>query len=386
MVGGYTRRKHKAMILAIDGGTPEVRGQLAPFNTIGREEIAAATTAIESGVLSGFIGGELRGGKHVRALEDAWCETFGVRHAVACNSATSALLAACAAVGVEHGDDVVTTPFTMSATAAAPRLLGANITFTDIEEDFFCIGKGHDVIPKVLIASNIFGQPTSIGRLSDISGVLTIEDNAQAPFAMNHGKYAGTIADIGCWSLNVHKHFQSGEGGVCTTDDDALAQELRHFINHGEMAGSRVGLNLRMTEVTAAIALAQLRKAKAIMVDRVDLAESLTRSVRGLPGLTPPVVRSGCMHSYYLWALKVSRDRDWFVRAMKAEGVPLYAGYVPPLYRLPAFSQFARPCPVAERMHDRELALFEVCAHAPTAAQITQIGNAFQKVAENMRG
>lgn len=146
-----------------------------------------------------------------------------------------------------------------------------------------------------------------------------------------------------------------------------------------------IGLNLRMTEITAAIALVQLRKAPQIIADRVGLAESLTRAVEGIPGLTPPAVREGCTHSYYLWALKIADRRDEFVRAMQAEGVPLRAGYVDPLYRLPAFQQFARSCPVAERMHDKELALFEVCAHDPTPEQVTQIGNAFHKVAEGLK-
>lgn len=234
--------------LAIDGGAPEVRGPLKPFNTIGSDEIAAAIRVVGGGCLSGFLGGELRGGHYVRALEDAWCETFGVRHAVACNSATSGLLAACAAVGVKPGDEVITTPFTMSATSAAAALLGARLVYADIEPDYFCL----DVLQtrlarsaiKAIIVANIFGHPAQISELRtycDHHGVFLIEDNAQSPFAMesrtqiNRPRYAGTVGHIGVFSLNCHKHIQTGEGGICVTESNDLARRMRLFINHAEM-------------------------------------------------------------------------------------------------------------------------------------------------------
>jgi perosamine synthetase len=371
------------MTLAIDGGKPEVT-PLKRFNAIGRMEAAAAFAVAHDGPLSGFLGGQPRGGRWVRALEDKWAETFGVRHAVACNSATSGLLAACKAADVAASSHVVVSALTMSATAAAPATLGANITFADVEPDCFCIAKDYGVVPDVLIATNLFGQPTAIGRLSDVLGVTTIEDNAQAPFATNHGRYAGTIADIGVFSLNVHKHIQCGEGGVCVTDDDDLAQRLRGFINHGELAGGTIGLNLRMTEVTAAIALAQLARGRSIVEGRIAQAEAIIAAIGPIPGLRPPVVRNGCKHVYYTIPFLIERDRARFVQALAAEGVPLTEGYGPPLYRLPAFAPFARPCPVAEDLHDRRLFTFENCGYDPSPEQIRQIGHAFQKVAERI--
>lgn len=371
------------MMFAIDGGKPEVVGPIKRFKTIGGLEAGAAFAAAQD-CLSGFLGGKARGGYWVRALEDKWAETFGVKHAVACNSATSGLLAACHAIGVMQDTNVAVPALTMSATAAAPALLGADISFCDVEPDYFCLDKGYGA-PDVLIATNLFGQPTSIGRLSDVLGVATIEDNSQSPFAMNHGRYAGTIADIGVFSLNVHKHIQCGEGGVCVTDDDGLAARLRGFINHGEMAGGSIGLNLRMTEVTAAIALAQLARGKQIVEGRIAQAEAIIAAIGAIPGLRPPVERSGCKHVYYTIPFLIERDRAQFVRALAAEGVPLVEGYVDPLYRLPAFAKFARTCPVAEDLHDRRLFYWENCAYDPTPEQIKQIGNAFQKVAEHMR-
>jgi perosamine synthetase len=378
------------MTLAIDGGKPEVTGPVKRFSGISRLEAAAASAVVHDGPLSGFLGGQARGGHWVRALEDKWAEMFEVKHAVACNSATSGLLAACHAVGVERHDLVITTPFTMSATAAAPRWLGANLHFADIEDQMFCLRDPPliDWRAKAVIVTNLFGHPAHLRDLCNDClerGVYLIEDNAQAPFAMEDGRYAGTIGHIGVFSLNVHKHIQCGEGGVCVTDDDDLADRLRGFINHGELAGGALGLNLRMTEVTAAIALAQLARAKPIVEGRIAQAEAIIAAIGSIPGLRPPVVRNGCKHVYYTIPFLIEGERARFVKALAAEGVPLTEGYGPPLYRLPAFAPFARPCPVADDLHDRRLFYFENCGYDPTPAQIKQIGNAFQKVAEGMR-
>jgi perosamine synthetase len=377
------------MTLAIDGGKPEVVGPLKRFNGIGRLEAAAARTVVLDGSLSGFLGGEPRGGRWVRALEDKWAETFEVKHAVACNSATSGLLAACHAVGIELHDLVITTPFTMSATAAAPRWLGANLHFADVDDQAFCLHDRPllDWRAKAVIVTNLFGHPAHLGDLrNDCSerGIPLIEDNAQAPFATEDGRYAGTFGDIGVFSLNVHKHIQCGEGGVCVTNEDDLAERLRGFINHGELAGGALGLNLRMTEVTAAIALAQLARGKPIVDGRIAQAEAIIAAIGPIPGLRPPVVRNGCKHVYYTIPFLIEDNRARFVQALLAEGVPLTEGYGQPLYRLPAFAPFARPCPMADALHDRRLFTFENCGYDPSPEQTRQIGNAFQKVAERM--
>ncbi len=365
-----------------------ITGELKRYNSVSRVEVAAAHAAVHEGTLSGFLGGELRGGRWVRELEDEWCKTFNVKHAIACNSATSGLLAACRALGVDRNTTVAVPAFTMSATAAAPAFLGATLDFCDVEEDYFCIDKGCGV-PDVLIATNLFGQPTSIGRLTDVVGVRTIEDNSQAIFATNHGRYAGTIADIGVFSLNVHKHIQCGEGGICVTDNGELAGRMRMFINHGEMNGCRVGLNLRMNEVTAAIAYAQLVRGPKLVQQRVEIAEAIIAAIGPIPGVRMPVVRPGCKHVYYTIPFLIEERRGTFVNAVEDEGVPLQEGYVDPLYWLPAFSErqaeFARSCPVAEALHDERLFYYENCAWDPTALQIKEIGEAFQKVAEAMK-
>lgn len=371
--------------LALFGGDPEVKEPIAPADTSLHGLHIDITTP-----LSGYLGGVARGGRMVCQLEERWAERFNVKHAIACNSATSGLLAAAAAIDLGPGDMFLTTPYTMSATAAAPMFLGAVPYFCDIEDQTFCLAKAGPVgrSPRAIVVTNLFGHPARLARMRqmcDEMGWHMIEDNSHAPFAMEGDRYAGTIGHLGVFSLNVHKHIQCGEGGVVVTDDDALCARCRSFINHGEMSGGNIGLNLRMTEMSAAVALAQLDRADDIIAKRIDLAWALSEAVGDLSGINLPIEKPGYRHVFYVWAAKfeIVPGRDWFVKAMNAEGVPLRAGYVKPLYKLPAFSNYARPCPVTCRV-ERELMLFEVCAHDPTIEQVGQIGNAFAKVMEHV--
>lgn len=361
-----------------------VKGPLAPYNSLGMLksiELKNAEDVLRNRPLSGYLGGERHGGYWVERLEEEWCQTFDCNHAVAVNSATSGLLAACVAADIYAGDTVATTPFTMSATAAAPAFLGAKVEFADIDLSTYCIDPEKiDNEPRAIIATNLFGHPAPLGRLWNKKTFL-IEDNAQAPFAMEGGRYTGTIGNVGVFSLNVHKHFQCGEGGICVTPNNTIADRMRMFRNHGEMSGRGIGLNLRMTEVTAAIACAQLARGKALVQQRVEIAEAILDQISNVPGLFLPITKPGCRHVYYCLAFYVDSFRDWFVDALVAEGVPLQKGYVKPLYHLPAFRQSFGSCPNAEKAHSH-IAIYENCAWTPTSEQIKQIGEAFRKVAD----
>jgi dTDP-4-amino-4,6-dideoxygalactose transaminase len=363
-------------------------GPFAPFRTIGDQEILdAATTAAQP--LSGYLAGQERGGWRVRRLEDVWAETFHVKHAIACNSATSGLLAAAFAVGLGPGDTFVCPAMTMSATAAAPMFTGATPFFQDVsDKDFGLICRPMPDTTRAIFTTNMFGHASELARNEWSAGtndpIYLIEDNAQSPFAMANGRYTGTFASIGVWSLNVHKPIQCGEGGVVTTNDDALAGRLRDFINHGENAGGPIGLNLRMPEISAAVALVQLRRGQQIIAGRVEQAEAIIAAIGDIPGLRPPVVHEGCTHVYYTIPFLIDRNRTEFCAELRASGVPIKEGYVDPLYRMPAFAQFARPCLVAENLQDRWLFYFENCAWSPTSEQIEQIGAAFRKAAEKV--
>ena len=414
------------MTLAIEGGQPVRRQPFPGCNTIGAEERRAVLEVLDSGVLSQFVGAwgpDFFGGPRVQALEAEWARYFGSRHAVSMNSATSCLYAAVGAAGVGPGDEVIVSPYTMSASAAAAIVYGAIPVFADIDPDTFCLDPRSVAAlitdrTRAMIGVDLFGHPAPWAELRAVvegRDIVLIEDAAQAPGAMADGRLAGTLGDIGVFSLNYHKTIHSGEGGVAVTDDPALAERLQLIRNHGEAVvkarGTEnivnlVGFNYRMTEIEAAIALEQLHKLESLVVPRVAAADFLTGRLAGLPGITPPVVRPGVRHGYYVYAFKYEEgaagvDRDWVAAALSAEGIPVRTGYVEPLYRQPMYQRgialgrhgypFAGSdgsirrypdgiCPVAERMHERELLYLSFLHAGLTRSDLDDVATAFEKV------
>ncbi len=398
----------KSENLALLGGTPVIDGPLASYRSLGEAEQVAVNRVMESQCLSGFYGSpgdEFLGGPEVRAFERAWSERFACTHAVSLNSATSGLIAAVGAIGISPGDEVIVPPWTMSATVTAPMNYGGVPVFADVDDETFCIDPGTVealIGPKTraIIAVNLFGHPARLAELrtlADRHGIYLIEDNAQAPLGEEHGCATGTVGHIGVFSLNYHKHIHTGEGGMCVTDDEQLAKRMQLIRNHGENVvewwgvedlTNMVGYNLRLTELQAAIGIAQLQRVDQHVGQREKLADQLSEGCRHLEGLRVPVVRSGCRHNFYCWTFLynetvtgVSRER--YSQALAAEGFPHEVGYLAPLYRLPMFRKrmalgrdgfpftltnreypYSDLCPVTERLHEKEVLLFEPCAYA----------------------
>lgn len=266
--------------LAIYGGEP-VRTQPFPvYHSMGAEEKQAVMDVLDGKVLSAFLGtwsDNFYGGPRVRELEEAWAEYFNVKHAVSVNSATSGLYAAVGAAGINPGDEVIVAPYTMIASATAALVYGGIPVFADIDPDIFCITPDSirdRITPytRAIIVVDLFGHPADMDEIMVIArenNLVVIEDAAQAPGAKYHGRNAGTLADIGVFSLNYHKTIHSGEGGIVVTENDEIAERVRLIRNHAEVVvGNKgtqnlvnmVGFNFRMTEIEAAIANEQLKK------------------------------------------------------------------------------------------------------------------------------
>jgi perosamine synthetase len=374
---------------------PAVTTQIKAWNAVDELDVTYVKDAVIQMAMgsptSGFLAGELYGGPLVQRLEDQWANTFKTKYAVSFNSGTSAILAACHAVGFAAGRNVVVPALSMSATASMPAFLGANLIWGDIDRVNFCLdpewGKDNGNLVGVhgVVLTNLFGNAADLSYWAGVCyarSIPLIEDNCQSAFAKHDGKYAGTWGDIGVFSLNVHKHMQTGEGGIAVTDDSVFAQRMRLFRNHGECARDMIGLNLRMTELTAAMALAQLAKGEKAVHRCRTLATALSHFIYGE---TPNFSEKSC----YAYPLVFPRgERDTWVRGLQIEGVPISAGYASgPLYELPALRrQSVNPnprCVNAEWVHEH-LALIELCAIDPTWEQIEQIAKAFQKVAATL--
>lgn len=423
--------------LAINGGTP-IRTQLFPaYNTIGEEEKKAVMKVLDSGNLSQFLGAfhkDFYGGPTVQQFEKNWAEAFGAKYAISVNSNTSGLFTAIGACGLGPGDEVIVSPYTMSASAIAPVMYGAVPVFADIHEDNFCMDPKsieEKITPrtKAILVVHIFGNPARMDEIMAIArkhNLKVIEDCAQAPMAKYKGTPVGLIGDLGIFSLNYHKHVHTGEGGVIVTNNEEIAEKCYLIRNHGEVVvepkGTKdiyntQGFNFRMTEIECAIGIEQLKKLPALVEQRLENVAFLADKLKGINGLTLPLVDEGNVNVYYLQAIKFNKDiigidRNTFINAIKAEipsavlreDTPLIgAGYVKPLYMQPIYQQrvhrcsFNCPrfegevdyskgiCPVTERMHFHELLTHEYMRPGMSKEDLTDVANAFIKVAENAR-
>ena len=413
--------------LAILGGPKTITQPFRRYNSIGQEEVEAAKGVIESGVLSRFLGcwePDFYGGPKVQEFERQCEAYFGGKHAVTVNSWTSGLIAAVGAVGIEPGDEVIVSPWTMCATATAILHWNAIPVFADIEPETFCldpVSVEANITPytKAIMVVDIFGHSAEMDILMAIAerhGLKVISDTAQAPGTYYNGKITGTLAHVGGYSLNYHKHIHTGEGGILVTEDDELADRLRLIRNHAEaVVGDKgvtdlrnmVGYNFRLGEIECAIGSEQLKKLKGFVASRQRAAERLSQGLNGLPGLRPPVVKPGCTHAYYMYPmvldveqLGISRAR--VMEALEAEGVVgLAAGYAC-LHLLPMYQQKMAYgskgfpwssdichrevsyrkgiCPVAEKLNESDYLGYEMCMHELTDADVDLIVKAFEKV------
>ena len=415
--------------LALFGGKKAFDEKLERYNTIGTEEVLAATQVVQSGILSQYLGEwdpDFYGGPKVKEFEHDWSSQFGVKHSISINSCTSGLMVAVGAIGVEPGDEVIVSPWTMTATATAVLIWNAIPVFADIEDETFnldpvSIEKNITPYTKAIVVTNIFGHAARLNEIMSIAkkyDLKVIEDNAQSPGALYHGEYTGCVADIGVFSLNYHKHIHTGEGGVCVTDDDELAERMQLIRNHGEAVVEEksvtnlvniIGYNFRMGEIEAAIGIEQLKKLSTFIDEKIEWAEMLNVGLKGLDGLRTPVVRKDCTHVYYGYPLvvsetKIGTTRDKICQALIAEGVPIGNKYVnlhlyPTYQRRIAYGSKGFPwtadfykgkvsyakgiCPVSEGMDDSRFMNIGISLFKFDEQKLRKIISAFHKVWDN---
>lgn len=422
--------------LAFLGGKP-VRTEIFPHsNSIGEEEKQAVMRVLDSGNLSQYVGSwnkDFNGGPTVQQFEKDWAESSGAKYSIAVNSNTSGLYACVGACDIGPGDEVIVSPYTMTAGAIAPLIYGAVPVFADIDEDIFCldpksIEANITSRTKAIIVVHICGHPTDMDEVMEIAkkyNLKVIEDCAQSPMSTYKGRKVGTIGDVGVFSLNYHKHIHTGEGGMITTNDPVIAEKVQLIRNHGEavVEGKKTkdiyntfGFNYRMTEMEAAVGIEQLKKMPDLVERRISNANYLSGILGKLPGIITPVVKEGCKHVYYQQTFKFKKDivgvgRNTFVEAVKAElpvmrlreSTPIMGvGFAPPLYLQPIYQQrlhkcsFNCPrfegevsyekglCPVTEKMYFEEVFTHEYMRPTFSKKDLEDVVNAYEKVYENL--
>jgi perosamine synthetase len=262
--------------------------------------------------------GAIAQGPMVKRFEDGFAKVAGVEHAVAVNSGTTALVASIQVLGLQPGDEVITSPFTFVATLNAILEAGATARFADIRTDDFCVDPdavAAAITPrtKAIMPVHLYGQMADMGRLAPLAkehGLAVVEDAAQAVGATADGHPAGSYG-LGCFSLYATKNITTAEGGVITTDDDELADRLRVLRNQGMRARYQyevAGHNYRMTDLHAAVGIPQLEKLPEITERRQRNAEALSKGLAGVPGLRVPEVLPGRTHVWHQYTVQVTED------------------------------------------------------------------------------
>jgi perosamine synthetase len=423
--------------LAINGGKP-IRSNLFPaYNTIGKEEKDAVMKVLDSGNLSQYIGAwhqDFFGGPTVKCLEKDWSSLFNVNHSITVNSNTSGLFTVMGAIGIQPGDEVIVSPYSMSASAIAPLVYGGIPVFADIDPETLCmspssISKCISSRTKAILVVHIMGHPAEMDEIMTLARkhkLKVIEDCAQAPLGKYKNKYLGTIGDAGIFSLNYHKHIHTGEGGVIVTNDDDLAFRCQMIRNHAEnIVGPRgienltnlIGFNYRMTEVECAIGVEQLKKLPSLLEQRLQNVSFLNDKLKVFDGLSVQEAQpTGNVHCYYQYPVFfdsniVGIHRNKFVDALKAEipsavlreTAPLIGvGYVKPLYLAPIYQQKASwafthqdnkmcninyekgICPITEAMHFEKLFSLEYMRPGLSIHDMQDVVNAIDKIYTNI--
>jgi len=310
----------------------------------------------------------------------------------------------------------------MSATATAILQWNAIPVFADIEDETFCLDpeKVKKLInkkTKAIITIDIFGHPSNVKGLKKIvkkKNIKIISDSAQSPFSYNNNKLSGTDTDIGGYSLNCHKHIQTGEGGFIVTNNSTLAERARLIRNHAECIVNKrenikinnmIGYNFRMGEIEAAIGIQQLKKLKKIVKKKNIIANYLTKRLKILKGLKLPITKLKCTHSYYTYPMIIDIDlvkfsRKQLFKELAKKGLSGFVEGYTNLHLLPMYqkkiahgskghpwSTFNSKvsykkgiCPVAERLQEKTFLNFELCKYDLSKQNLNFICNTFIKV------
>ncbi len=310
----------------------------------GVEESNAVRDVLSSGILAQ--------GPKVKEFEDVFSRYVGTRYGVAASSGTTALHLALMGCGIGAGDEVVTTPFSFVATANSVLYCGGKVVFADIDPRTYNVDSDSieeritDKTKAVLIV-HLYGQPCDMDAIVGLCrehDISLIEDACQAHGAAYKGKKVGSFGDCGVFSFYPTKNMTTGEGGMITTDDRAIAERTRMLREHGSKERYRhemLGYNYRMTDLAAAIGIVQLKKLDGFNSKRKKNAARLDETIAQLKGLTPPYVSEEVSHAFNQYTVRVTRkwdmSRDKTASALKEKGIGTGIYYPTPIHKQPYY-------------------------------------------------
>lgn len=307
---------------------------------INYEEIEAINEVLRSGILAQ--------GPKVREFEEEFAEYIGVEYAVATDSGTSALHTTLASLGIRKGDEVITPTFSFISTASCVLMQGAKPVFCDIDQKTFNINP--EEIEKIIsdrtkavIVVHLYGQPCDMRHIMEICedhNLALIEDACQAHGAEYKGKKVGSFGD-GCFSFYPTKNMTTGEGGMITANNDKIAKIARMIRDHGQKERYlhvMLGYNYRMTDISAAIGLVQLKRVDRFNEQRINNAMYYNRKLDN-EGIQKPFIAENVKHVFHQYTIRVE-ERDRFIAYLEINGVGYGVYYHTPIHKQPMFSEY----------------------------------------------
>ncbi len=318
-------------------------------------------------------------GPKVKEFEEAVARKIHSKHAIAVTNCTSAIHLALLSSGISPGDEVLVADYTFPATGHAVLYCGARPIFIDIDISTYNIDP-EKIEPfitektKAIIPVHTFGQPARMDEIIEISrnyGLTVIEDAACALGAKFKGNYAGTIGEIGCFSFHARKGITTGEGGMLVTDDDEIARKARHLSTFGMTSAwerekkvgfsipvfTDVGYNYKMSDITAAIGVAQLRRLDKIIERKRTLAQYWNARLDEIDGIKKPYVNRNTIsvNQSYVALVDHGINRNMLIQDLLSEGIQTqigtYASHMQPVYRAP------QNCPCSQEVFHRAISL-----------------------------
>ena len=309
-------------------------------------ELKYVSDCITSGWISSL-------GDYVSRFESDFSSICNVEHAISVSNGTVALHLALIILGIGPGDEVLVPSLTFVATANAVKYVGARPVFVDINPDTWTIdpeeaGKKITTKTKAIIPVHLYGHPADIDKLKNLSvahNLVIIEDAAEAHGAKYKGNIVGGLADLGCFSFYGNKAVTTGEGGIITTNDNSLASRARFLKDHGMDPNNRywhseIGYNYRMTNLQAAVGVAQLERFEEIYHRKRTIAYLYKDGLSGIPGLDLQPEASWAESSYWMNSIVVNDEskinRDTLRRRLLQEGIDTRPFFFP-IHQFPPY-------------------------------------------------
>lgn len=326
-------------------------------------------------------------GPMVQEFEQLFCKYQECEFSVAVSSCTAALHIAVMALGLQEEDEVIVPAYTWITSASCVEYVGARVRFVDIEKetmniDPFKIEEAITERTKAIVVVHLFGNPARMDEIMPIAekySLKIIEDCACAIGTTYKGKKVGTIGDIGCFSFHPRKAITTGEGGMCSTNDEKLYEKLLQYRNHGASAVKKgkeygkpyymgvyddIGYNLRLSDIQAAIGIAQFEKVNMLLKDRNDSANYYIEKLCNFDKIMLPIANSDCRHTYQSFVILIKSGnrelRNIIMDKMQAEGIQTRPGTIAITrteYNCNNYGLKAGDYPVAEFCEDASITL-----------------------------